>query len=91
MPETAMLLARRRALQALAALLCAPASLRLAAADALTDRKLLATQILNGATPATLSVINNLFTALAQELGQETVNRLITAVLERDAAIVPVT
>ena len=84
MPKTD--LSRRRALQALAVLLCTPASLRLAAADALSNRKLLATQILNGLTPTTLSVIDQLFSALEQELGQETVAQLIAAVLERDAA-----
>ncbi len=76
-------LSRRRVLRVLAALLCAPSSLKLVAADVLTDRKLLATQILNGATPTTLSMIDHLFTALEQELGQETVNQLISAVLVR--------
>lgn len=86
MSETAMLLSRRRALQALAVLVSTPAGLPWAAADTLADRQLLAAQILNGVTPASLSVVDELFAELMRELGQDTVTRLITAVLQRDAS-----
>ncbi|MEZ5589322.1 MAG: hypothetical protein R3F53_00815 [Gammaproteobacteria bacterium] len=65
-----MLLSRRRALQALAVLVSTPASLPWAAADTLADRQLLAAQILNGVTPASLSVVDDLFAELTRELGQ---------------------
>ncbi len=49
-------------------------------------RNILAAQILNGALPEPIEIVDACYTSLATELGQDTLDALIAAILERDAA-----
>lgn len=49
-------------------------------------RNLLAAQILNGALPEPIELVDACYASLAAELGQDTLDALIAAILERDAA-----
>ncbi len=49
-------------------------------------RNLLAAQILNGALPEPIEIVDACYASLATELGRDTLDALIAAILERDAA-----
>ncbi|MEZ5863729.1 MAG: hypothetical protein R3D25_06520 [Geminicoccaceae bacterium] len=60
-----------------------PAAARRLSGDA---RSLLAAQILNGALPEPIAVVDACYDSLAAELGGDILDALIEAILERDAA-----